>query len=61
MKFYVTRERSKKSGKDYFALCVDLGYRIAYLNFDKVTCMELLGISLAELYAMDFDEKRYLK
>lgn len=38
-----------KNGNLYTALVADLGYRKAYLSFERYLCAELVGVTLAEL------------
>lgn len=59
-KIYVVKTTGK-SGKDYFKCEVDFGYRIATLTFNASDCAELLGISMAELFAMEKDKKHFVK
>lgn len=49
---FVTRNNSK-TGKPYFALVANLGYRQAVLTFDTSLIAELLGVSVAELYTLE--------
>lgn len=41
--------KTGKNGKLYAALIMELGYRTAYLSFDRNLCAELAGISVPEL------------
>lgn len=38
-----------KNDQNYSALCVDMGYCIKYLSFDRYTCAEILNMSVADL------------
>lgn len=38
-----------KNEKPYTALVMDLGYRQAFLSFDRNLCAELVGVSITEL------------
>lgn len=60
MKFYVICEKSKKTGKDYTALVVDLGYRILAITFDLLVISELSGLSFQEIYSMKLGDKIYV-
>jgi len=52
-KLFVKVAPSKKDNtKNYCALCLDLGYRVAYLSFDKLLICDLLAITLAECYTL---------
>lgn len=53
MKFYVVKEISKKSGKPYTALQLDLGYRKVAISFDIVVISEVSGLSFQEIYALE--------
>lgn len=41
--------KNGKNGKPYTALVMELGYRQAFLSFDRNLCAELLGISVPDL------------
>lgn len=41
-----------KNGK-YAVLMMDLGYRKAFVSFDRNLCAELAGITLMDLYAKE--------
>ena len=41
--------KNGKNGKPYTALVMDLGYRQAFLSFDRDLCAELLGVSVLDL------------
>lgn len=58
---YVTRIHSKKSNKDFIALCYDLGYRSVYLSFDRNLCAELLNVPVRSLEDIDVGEKRFVE
>lgn len=60
MKFYVVRELSKKSGKEFIALVVDLGYRKVPVVFDYPSIAEISGLSYQELYAMKLHDTIYV-
>ena len=45
-----------KNGKLYSALIADLGYRNAYLSFDRNLCAEVLGMSVIDLLS---EEREY--
>lgn len=51
--FYVRKGIGKTSNKAYTAICLDLGYRTMWLSYKATDCAEALGVSVAELYAMD--------
>lgn len=59
-KIYVVKTTGK-SGKDYFKCEVDFGYRTAPLTFNASDCAELLGFSMAQLYAMEKDKQYIVK
>lgn len=42
-----------KNGKLYSALVAELGYRTAYLSFDRNLCAELVGVSVPELMSSE--------
>ena len=48
--------KKSKNGKLYSALLADLGYRIAFLSFDRNLCAELLGMSVIDLLS---EEREY--
>lgn len=48
MKLFVQKKLSKEK-KTYYALCVDLGYRIAILSMDLPLCVELSGKTFQEI------------
>lgn len=41
--------KTGKNGNLYTALVAELGYRTAYLSFDRNLCAELVGVSVPEL------------
>ena len=45
-----------KNSKLYSALVAELGYRTAYLSFDRNLCAELLGMSVIDLLS---EEREY--
>lgn len=45
-----------KNGQNYSALCVNLGYCVKYLCFDRNTCAELLNMNVPDLLS---EEKVY--
>lgn len=53
MKFYVVKNVSKKSGKEYTALQLDLGYRQVLVSFDLVVISEVSGLSFQDIYALE--------
>lgn len=53
MKFYVVKSVSKKSGKEYTALQLDLGYRQVLVSFDLVVISEVSGMSFQDIYALE--------
>lgn len=55
MKLNVVKQTGKKSGKEYLALQVDLGYRKALLSFDTTLISEISGMSFADLHALNVD------
>lgn len=57
MKFYVVKNMSKKSGKEYTALALDLGYRQVLISFDLVVISEVSGLSFSEIYALENGSK----
>lgn len=52
-KFYVRKGIGQKSQRPYTALCLDLGYRVMWLSYSCNDCAEALGISVAELMALN--------
>lgn len=46
-----------KNEKLYSALVAELGYRTAFLSFDRNLCAELLGISVIELLSEEGEYK----
>lgn len=48
-KLFITHSTGKKSGKEYFALVLDLGYTQKMLLFGAMACAEVLGIYPNEL------------
>lgn len=57
MKFYLVKNVSKKSGKEYTALVLDLGYRQVFISFDLVVISEVSGLSFQEIYALSSGAK----
>lgn len=43
----------KKDNIKRFALCVNLGYRIVYLSFDKYVIAEILNKPVSALYELE--------
>lgn len=41
--------KNGKNGKPYTALVMELGYRQAFLSFDRNLCAELLRVSVPDL------------
>lgn len=57
MKFYVVKNLSKKTNKEYIALVVDLSYRVLPISFDNLVIAEVSGLSFSELYALKVGDK----
>ena len=56
--FYLVKKVSQKSGKEpftYVQLICDLGYTKLVVSMDKNVIAELLGVSVAQLYAGKVD------
>lgn len=52
MKLKIVKNKGKKSGKEYLAMVVDLGYRETILTFDSTVIAEMSGMSFADLHAI---------
>ena len=50
-------KRKGKSGNYFDVIYVDLGYRLMFLCFDRPSIAEILGKSVADLYAVEPDTK----
>ncbi len=50
-------KRKAKAGNYFDVIYVDLGYRLVFLCFDRSVIAELLGRSVADLYAVEPDYK----
>lgn len=54
-KLTVNHFTAKKSGKDCYALVLDLGYTKKFLSFDVELCATVLGISVYDLPSLPLD------
>ena len=57
MRFYITKKKSAKTGKEYIALMAQSECATKILTVDKMTMLELTGMSLLELYALELNEE----
>lgn len=46
----VEYKQSDKTGKYYYCLSLDLGYRTVALSFEPAVIAEILGVSVREIY-----------
>lgn len=60
MKLYVECCKSKDKETTYHALKCDLGYRTIILSMEKDICAEMANVTIADLYKMKADEKKYV-
>lgn len=60
MKLYVVKNVGKKSGKEYTALCIDLGYRETLISFDNQLVAEISGMTFADLHALKVGDKIHI-
>lgn len=51
--FFVTIGESKKSGRPYAMLSVDLGYAKKAISFDMQLIAEIMRLSVADLLSLD--------
>lgn len=51
-KFYVIIGESKKTGRPYAMLQVDLGYTSKAVTFDSQLIAEIMGIAVADLFIL---------
>lgn len=60
MKLKIVKNVGKKSGKEYLALQIDLGYRNVVLSFDSAVIAEVSGLSFADLHAIKIGEDKII-
>ena len=60
-KFYVTKTKSEKTGKEYFSLLIDFGYRTQNAFLDTALLAELVNKSFSDLYSMKVGDKIQVK
>lgn len=58
---YVKCVKSKKTGKIFYGLFADLGYRQLLLNYNSSDIAEFLKIPIAQLYELKENEKIEVK
>lgn len=61
MKFFIEKRKGEKSGKEYVALYVDVGYREYALTFDTSICADILDVRQSELSLITLNEKIYIE
>lgn len=61
MKFFIEKRKSEKSGNEYVALYVDVGYREYCLTFDSSVCADILDMKQSELSLIPLNEKIYVE